>query len=144
MTEPEYFRSATLHDGGFAYGAQTAPGALIFTAGISPLDADGAIVGANDPEAQVRRAVECLDVLLAERGAARSGIVKLTVYVAAAGADELGAVWLALDTAFDATPPSIVLGVSALPYPGQRVEIEAVVAVSGGRIPHAPVERGSV
>ncbi|EGD54370.1 RidA family protein [Gordonia neofelifaecis] len=130
MTGPEYFRSARLHDGGFAYGAQVAPHSLIYTAGLSPLDRHGAVVAAGDPLAQVDRVVECLDELLDERGAGRADIVKLTVYVATIDGEVLGAVWFALDAIFDgATPPAIVLGVSALPYPGQRVELEAVVAL---------------
>lgn len=126
MTRP--FGSARLHDGGFAYGARVPAGALIITAGLSPLDDDGRIVGPDDPVAQTRRAVECLDVLLDERGAGRSDVAKLTVYVATADHAVLGAVWHALDAEFDTTPPAIVVGVTVLPYPGQTVEIDAVIA----------------
>ena len=122
------FGSADLHDGGFSYGARVPAGGLIVTAGLSPLDADGAIVGPGDPVAQVRRTVECLDVLLVEQGAQRSQIAKLTVYVATSDADVLGRVWHALDAAFAETPPAIVVGVTVLPYPGQLVELDAVIA----------------
>lgn len=125
----EMFGSAELHDGGFAYGARVSGGSLIYTAGLSPLDDTGDIVGPDDPLAQVRRAVECLDVLLREQRARRRDIAKLTVYVATADRGMLGTVWHAVDDAFGgATPPAIVVGVGVLPYPGQVIEIEAVVA----------------
>lgn len=127
MTRP--FRSDRLHDGGFAYGARIPAGALIVTAGLSPLDADGRIVGPGDPVAQLQRTVECLDAILTEQGARREDIAKLTVYVATTDHAVLGAVWHALDAAFVATtPPAIVVGVTVLPYPGQIVEIEAIIA----------------
>ncbi|ALG83631.1 RidA family protein [Gordonia phthalatica] len=122
------FSSPALHDGGFAYGSRVPAGGLIVTAGLSPLDPDGAIVGPGDPVAQVGRAVECLDVLLTEQGAQRSQIAKLTVYVATADSAVLGEVWQTLDAAFDETPPAIVVGVTVLPYPGQLVEIDALIA----------------
>ncbi|MGB3697661.1 MAG: Rid family hydrolase [Gordonia sp. (in: high G+C Gram-positive bacteria)] len=124
------FGSAHLHDGGFAYGAEVDAKSLIYTAGLSPLDEAGEVVAPDDPVAQVARTIACLDVLLAERGAHRDGVAKLTVYVVAADNGALGQVWQAVDAAFGgATPPAIVVGVTALPYPGQVVEIEAVVAV---------------
>ena len=67
-------------------------------------------------------------LLLGEQGAARSQVAKLTVYVATADRAVLGAVWQALDGAFDQTPPAIVVGVTVLPYPEQLVEIDAVIA----------------
>ena len=125
----ETFGSARLHDGGFAYGSRVSAGALIYTAGLSPLDDAGEIVGPDDPVTQVRRAVECLDVVLREQNARRADIAKLTVYVATADRATLGAVWQEVDAAFGGTtPPAIVVGVTVLPYPGQMVEIEAVVA----------------
>lgn len=126
MTRP--FGSQTLHDGGFVYGARVRASDLLVTAGLSPLDADGAVVGPDDPIAQTRRTVECLDVLLTEQRAQRSQIAKLTVYVATTDRAVLGEVWQTLDAAFDRTPPAIVVGVTVLPYPGQVVEIDAVIA----------------
>ncbi|MBM7367962.1 RidA family protein [Gordonia hydrophobica] len=123
------FGSAALHDGGFAYGARIASNSLIVTAGLSPLDADGQIVGPDDPVAQMTRTVQCLDEILAEQRAQRADIAKLTTYVATTDHAVIGAAWQALDAAFDgAAPPAIVVGVTVLPYPRQLVEIEAIIA----------------
>ncbi|MFT3661074.1 MAG: RidA family protein [Gordonia sp. (in: high G+C Gram-positive bacteria)] len=122
------FRAPGLHDGGFVHGAVVPSGATVFTAGISPLDDDGAIVGVGDATEQTHRCLECLAAVLDEAGASPAGIAKLTVYVATADPAVLGQVWQAVDAGFPETPPAIVLGVTALPYPGQLVELDAVAA----------------
>ncbi|MGB3301455.1 MAG: RidA family protein [Gordonia sp. (in: high G+C Gram-positive bacteria)] len=123
------FTSPGLHDGGFAHGAEVSAGSLVYTAGLSPLDDDGRIVGADDPVAQTVRAIECLDILLGDHASLRSALIKVTVYVATSDAEVLGTIWRTADATFAGhTPPAIVVGVTALPYPGQVVEIEAVFA----------------
>lgn len=121
-------RAAGLHDGGFAHVSVMAPGLTIFTAGISPLDAKGELVGPGDALAQTRRCLEGLAEVLTEAGAGPETVAKLTVYVATDSSDVLGQVWRIVDDWFALTPASIVLGVAVLPYPGQVVEVEAVAA----------------
>lgn len=117
-----------LHDGGFVHGAVVPGGATLFTAGISPLDSAGGIVGPGEATVQTRRCLDCLAEVLVEAGAAPAQVVKLTVYVATADPALLGRVWQTVDAWFEDTPPAIVLGVTALPYPEQLVEVEAIAA----------------
>ena len=119
--------SAALYDGGFAYVAEAPAESVLFTAGISPLDVDGAIVAADDPVEQTSHAVGLLTTLLGERGADPADVVKLTVYVVARDRDTVAAVWQAMEAAWDGpTPPAVIVGTTVLPYPGQVVELDAV------------------
>ncbi|MDR2280610.1 MAG: RidA family protein [Gordonia sp. (in: high G+C Gram-positive bacteria)] len=120
------FGSDTLFDGGFAYGSRVR-GEQLFTAGISPLDEHGAVVAPGDLIAQTAHAVELLSTLLAEQGGTVDDIAKLTVYVETADRAEVAAVWGAVEESFTgATPPAVIVAVTVLPYPGQRIEIDAV------------------
>ncbi|MCF8588550.1 RidA family protein [Gordonia liuliyuniae] len=132
MTYPHVRRhgSQALFDGGFAYSAEVLDGSVLFTAGVSPLDRDGEVVAPDNPVAQTGHTVALLTKLLAERGATIGDIVKLTVYVATSDRTDLAAVWQVLAPEFGADiPPAVMVAVTVLPYPGQRVELDAVAAV---------------
>ena len=76
---------------------------------------------------QARAAVENLKVALEAAGSSFEEVLKTTVYVASADRDQLVRVWRVVEESFaPARPPSTLLGVAALGYPGQLVEIEAV------------------
>ena len=106
-----------------------ASGTLVVTAGAVPLDSDGALVGSGDPKEQARRVIENLLVQLREGGAQPEQIVKTTVYVVGAEPAPLAEVWEVVRDSPLAGSPSTLLGVAALGYPGQLVEIEAVAVV---------------
>ena len=54
-------------------------------------------------------------------------MLKSTVYVASSDRAQLVRVWRVVEESFaPARPPSTLLGVAVLGYPGQLVEIEAV------------------
>ena len=56
-------------------------------------------------------------------------VLKTTVYVATARDADLAAAWRVVEDVFGAKgPPSTLLGVATLGWPGQLVEIEAVAA----------------
>ncbi|MFW0794079.1 RidA family protein [Gordonia sp. CPCC 205515] len=121
--------SAALHDGGYAYSATVAPGPLLFTAGISPLDAEGVIVKPGDVVGQMRRCLEILGVVLYEQGASLTDVVKLTIYVAEHLQADLYVAWQEVVAEFGApVPPAMMLGVTVLGYDDQLVEIEAIAA----------------
>ena len=113
-----------------------ARGTLVVTAGAVPLDADGALVGNGDAKAQARQVIDNLLVQLGEGGAGREQIVKTTVFVVCNEPAPLGEVWEVVRDSPLAGAPSTLLGVAALGYPGQLVEIEATavldVGASGG------------
>ena len=114
----------------YEYGAVASAGALLFTAGACPLDEEGNVVGTGDPVTQARVSLGNLIGVLDGYGARPENLVKMTVYVVGDRQD-LVAVWeVVADGLAPARPPSTLLGVSALGYPGQLVEIEGIAALS--------------
>jgi enamine deaminase RidA (YjgF/YER057c/UK114 family) len=115
----------------YEYGAIAPVGAVLFTAGACPLDPDGNIVGPGDHVLQAGTALRNLISAMARFGARPENLVKTTVYVVGDRSD-LVAVWNVVEAGLAPyRPPSTLLGVSVLGYPGQLVEIEGVAAVSG-------------
>jgi enamine deaminase RidA (YjgF/YER057c/UK114 family) len=132
VTDPSSSDESDLYpDVPYEYGAIAAPGALLFTAGACPLNPLGEIVG-DDPSAQAVIAMENLGKMLARYGGRLDQVVKSTVYVVGDRAD-LVAVWRVVEERFSPRcPPSTLLGVAALGFERQLVEIEAVAAIASG------------
>ena len=130
----ELVRSTRLYPGApYAYAATAAGTGLVFTAGACPLDDQGRVVTPGDIAAQMRQALGNLRVALDECGATVRDVLKTTVYVASARREDLVAAWNEVAAAFgDHDPPSTLLGVTVLGYPGQLVEIEATAFVAAG------------
>lgn len=121
-----------LHPGvPYAYAASTPPGArTVHLAGACPLDADGRVVAPGDVVAQTTACIENMRVALAAAGAGIEDVVFVRALVASADRAQLAAVWAVVHALFgDRTPPGTLLGVAALGWPDQLVEIEAVAAV---------------
>jgi enamine deaminase RidA (YjgF/YER057c/UK114 family) len=125
---PEFVSPPSLYGGApYEYAAVAPAGALVFAAGACPLDEDGRVVAPGDREAQARQALDNLRAALAAAGSSFEQVLKTTVYVIAEDRSELVRTWRVVEEAFGATrPPSTLLGVAALGYPEQLVEIEAV------------------
>lgn len=115
----------------YAYAAAPHGRSLyVFTAGACPLDNSGATVAPGDVVAQSGQVMENLAVALQAAGAGLGDVVKTTVYVASAAREDLVVAWQVVRDRFgDHDPPSTLLGVSVLGYPGQLVEVEAVAAL---------------
>ncbi len=115
----------------YAYASLVAAGSrLVFTAGACPLDEHGVTVGAGDVRAQAVRAMNNLQVSLRDAGASLGDIVRTTVYVASSDQRDLVAAWdVVRDALAPHDPPSTLLGVAALGYPDQLVEVDAVAAL---------------
>jgi enamine deaminase RidA (YjgF/YER057c/UK114 family) len=128
----ELIRAERLYGGvPYAYAAVAPPGGLVFTAGACPIDENDVIVGAGDVRVQARQAMSNLSEALAAAGAGLDDVLKTTVYVASADRDDLTAAWDIVRAAFaDHDAPSTLLGVTALGYRDQLVEIEAVAALA--------------
>jgi enamine deaminase RidA (YjgF/YER057c/UK114 family) len=127
--QPEFISPAGLYPGApYEYAAVSPEGArLVFAAGACPLNAAGEVVAPGDYAEQARIAISNLSVALEAAGSGLDGVVKSTVYVASADRSQLVRVWRVVEEAFaPARPPSSLLGVAALGYEGQLVEIEAV------------------
>lgn len=115
----------------YAYAA-TAPAEsrLIFLAGSCPLNSDGTTFGIGDYAAQAAKCIENMTVALADAGAALDDVIVTRVLVASAEQRDLVAAWDVVRDAFgDHDVPSTLIGVAALGYDHQLVEIEATAAV---------------
>jgi enamine deaminase RidA (YjgF/YER057c/UK114 family) len=118
----------------YAYASVAPPGALVFTAGACPLDENEVIVGAGDIRAQARQTVANLTEALAAAGAGLTDVLKTTVFVASSDRGDLVAAWEIVRAAFaDHDAPSTLLGVAALGYAGQLVEVEAIALAGDAR-----------
>jgi enamine deaminase RidA (YjgF/YER057c/UK114 family) len=125
-------RSTRLFPGApYAYAARASQGDLIFTAGACPIDGQGRVVAPGDVGAQMRQALANLGTTLEESGAAIGDVLKTTVYVASSDRGDLVSAWEEVAGFFAGHDvPSTLLGVAALGYPGQLVEIEAIAVTS--------------
>jgi enamine deaminase RidA (YjgF/YER057c/UK114 family) len=112
---------------GAPYEYSRSANGLVFTAGACPLDEEGDVVAPGDVALQAQRTVENLIAALAEAGVSPESLLKTTVYVVAETHEDLVDAWAIVSDYLGSTP-STLLGVSALGYPGQVVEIEAIAA----------------
>jgi enamine deaminase RidA (YjgF/YER057c/UK114 family) len=125
----ELVRAAALTDEvPYAYGA-VARG-LLFTAGACPLGAGGEVAHLGDVAGQAALVMDNLLEALAAAGCGLTDVAKSTVYVASADRDDLVAAWHVVRARFGQhDAPSTLLGVAALGYEGQLVEVEAVAVL---------------
>ena len=112
----------------YEYTAVAPEGArLVFAAGACPLEEAGGVVAPGDFEGQTQAALDNLKTALEAAGSSLERVVKTTVYVASGDRADLVRVWGIVEAGFaPARPPSTLLGVAALGYDGQLVEVEAV------------------
>lgn len=104
-------------------------GQLVVVSGQVPLDAEGRLVGADDPGAQIRQVFENLRAALAIAGGSMDEVVKLTVFLTdLADLDVFRRVRNEYISA-EAPPASSLVQVAGLVNPAFRVEIEALAAV---------------
>lgn len=112
--------------------AATAPAAarVVVLAGACPLLDDGSTASLDDVAGQAAACVASLTRALADAGATRTDVMSTRVLVASEARADLVAAWEVVRAAFADHPvPSTLLGVTALGYEGQLVEIEAIAAV---------------
>jgi enamine deaminase RidA (YjgF/YER057c/UK114 family) len=112
---------------GYHHVSITSPGRTVYLAGQCPLDADGALVGGDDPVAQVDPVVRNTLAALAAAGAGPSDVVRTVIYVVTDQRPVLSAVWdrlTASPLAEAFSTASTLLGVSQLGFTGQLVELD--------------------
>jgi enamine deaminase RidA (YjgF/YER057c/UK114 family) len=108
------------------YDYAAAAGELVFTAGACPLDENGDVVGGG-LDAQAHAALDNLLSVLDRESSSIDGILKTTVYVATDDREHLVRAWRIVEERLaPARPPSTLVGVSVLGWPGQLFEIEAI------------------
>ena len=115
----------------YAYAA-TAPkdARLIFLAGACPLNPDGSTAAVGDYAGQAAVCIETMTSALKAAGATITDVISTRVLVASSEQADLVSAWNVVREAFgEHDVPSTLLGVTALGYDDQLVEIETVAAV---------------
>jgi enamine deaminase RidA (YjgF/YER057c/UK114 family) len=131
----EKFNPPDVHEpSGYSHVTITSAGRLAHLAGQCPLDLAGRVVGRGDYDAQTDQVVANCLAVLAAAGAEPSDVARSIVYVVSPDSSVLSAVWgrlmaSALAPAF--TTASTLLGVSALGYTGQLIEIDLTAVLPG-------------
>lgn len=101
-------------------------GDTLWVSGLLPVDAEGRVVGGDDPEAQAEQVLANLARVLDASGAGFADVVKVCVYVRRMAdrraIDEARKRWFG-----DARPASTLVEVSALANGDALLEIDAVV-----------------
>lgn len=110
---------------GYRYAEKV--GNQLFVAGQVPHNADGQLIGIDDPKAQSHQCLDNLLKLLAVHGYSVSDIRQLVIYVVGQRSSLVQA-WTAVEEKFsEGVPPATLLGVTTLGHEGQLVEIDATV-----------------
>ena len=115
----------------YAYAA-TAPAdaRFVFLAGACPLNADGTTAAKGDYAGQAQACIDNMITALDDAGATIEDVINTRVLVASSNRSDLVAAWSVVRDAFGTHDvPSTLLGVTALGYDDQLVEIEAVAAI---------------
>ncbi|ADD44844.1 Rid family hydrolase [Stackebrandtia nassauensis] len=129
------FSTDDLHPtGGYEHVTIVEPGRYANLAGQCPVDADEKVVGLGDIDRQIDQVAANALAAITAAGARPEDVVRSVVYVVSADSAVVGAAWhrfaenTVLAPAFKAA--STVLGVTALGYSGQLVELDLTVRLS--------------
>ncbi len=115
----------------FGYAQGIRAGGMIYVAGQMPVNPQTAeLVGEGDLAAQTRQTFENIRAVLAAAGASMEDIVELVTYHTEMSMDNLGVMGeIKAEFMGSHLPAWTALGVTALAFPGQMIEIK-VVAVA--------------
>ena len=118
---------------GYSHVTVVEAGRLAFLSGQCPLDATGALVGGTDVDAQVDQIITNALTALAAVNARPEQVIRSVVYVVSQDTTVLAGVWRrlldsSLAPAF--TTASTLLGVAALGFTGQLVELDLTAVLS--------------
>jgi len=119
---------------GYSHVTISPAGRLAHLAGQCPLDVSGTVVGAGDYDAQTDQVIANCLAVLAAAGAKPADVVRSVIYVVSADTAVLGGVWgrlMASELAPAFSTASTLLGVAALGFTGQLVEIDLTAALPG-------------
>ncbi|GAA3931948.1 RidA family protein [Actinoplanes auranticolor] len=129
----EKFNPAGVHEPpGYSHVTITSAGRLAHLAGQCPLDVTGRIVGPGDYEAQTDQVIANCLAVLAAAGAKPADVARSVIYVVSPESAVLAGVWdrlMASELAPAFTTASTLLGVAALGFGGQLVEIDLTAAL---------------
>lgn len=129
------FNPERLHQtAGYSHVTIVDSGRLAVLAGQCPVDRGAHLVGRGDVLAQVDQVVANAEAALAAAGTAAASVIRSVIYVVSDDPGVLSAVWdrftrSEIGEAF--TTASTLLGVTALGYCGQLVELDLTAALPG-------------
>jgi enamine deaminase RidA (YjgF/YER057c/UK114 family) len=131
----EKFNPAGVHEPpGYSHVTITSAGRLAHLAGQCPLDVTGQVVGLGDYAAQTDQVIANCLAVLAAAGAKPSDVARSVIYVVSTETAVLAGVWdrlMASELAPAFTTASTLLGVAALGFGGQLIEIDLTAALPG-------------
>ena len=115
----------------YAYAAIAPVGSrIVFLAGACPLNTQGRVIAPGSYEGQTTAAFNNMVTALADSGAVVTDVVSTRLLVASSRQEDLREAWTVFRAAMgEHDAPSTLMGVTALGYPDQLVEIEAVAAI---------------
>ncbi len=130
----EKFNPPTVHQPpGYSHVTISSAGRLAHFAGQCPLDLDEKVVGVpGDYDAQTDQVIANCLAVLAAAGVTPADVVRSVIYVVSSDSTVLAAVWdrlTASDLAPAFTTASTLLGVTALGFTGQLVEVDLTAAL---------------
>jgi enamine deaminase RidA (YjgF/YER057c/UK114 family) len=113
------------------YSRAVRVGTQVFVAGTTALDADGRLVGANDPYAQTIQALRNIEQALQRAGASLGDVVRTRIFVTDIS------LWESIGRAHgeffrDIRPAATMVEVSRLIDPEMLIEIEADAVIGAG------------
>ena len=117
---------------GYAHLTIVEAGPTAHLAGVCPLDADERIVGHGDLERQIDQVVANALTILSAAGAAPQDVIRSVIYVVSDNSAVLAAAWERLNASALApafATASTLLGVTALGYAGQLIEIDLTASL---------------
>jgi enamine deaminase RidA (YjgF/YER057c/UK114 family) len=121
---------------GYSHVTISETGRTAHLAGQCPIDASGGVVGAGDLRAQVEQVIANSLAALAAARADPSEVVRSVIYVVSDDNSVLAGVWEQLNASPLApafTTASTLLGVAALGFTGQLVEVDLTAALADER-----------
>ena len=131
----EKFNPGTVHEPpGYSHVTISSAGRLAHLAGQCPLDLSGKVVGKpGDFDAQTDQVIANCLAVLAAAGAEPGDVVRSVIYVVSSETAVLASVWGRLNASPLApafSTASTLLGVAALGFGGQLVEVDLTAALS--------------
>ena len=117
---------------GYAHLTIAEAGRTAHLAGLCPLDADEQIVGPGDLGAQIDQVVANALAILSAADATPHDVVRSVIYVVSADSTVLASAWQRLNASPLApafATASTLLGVTALGYTGQLIEIDLTASL---------------
>ena len=125
MSEKQIFDPGWGWSQAFGFSQAVRAGGLLFLAGQVPTDANGQLIGEGDIRAQTRQVFENIKTVLATAGSSLDDLVEIVSYntdmADLAAVAEVKAEYISKDF-----PAWTAVGVTALAFPGQLIEIKAV------------------